>query len=98
MSATKVPNSEFLTKELTILNQSGLHARPAARFVTTASRFESEIFLEKDGEKMNGKSIIGLLVLGVEPGGKVTLHVKGVDACEAIAELEALVRRKFDEE
>ena len=47
---------------------------------------------------MNGKSILGLLILGVGPGNKVTLHVKGVDASEAIAALEALVSRKFDEE
>ena len=98
MSAKKVRTVEFLTKELTIINRSGLHARPAAMFVTTASRFDSDIFVEKNGERMNGKSIIGLLVLGVGPGSTVTPHVKGVDASEAITELEALVNRKFDEE
>ena len=98
MSAKKDPTGEFLTKELTIANRSGHHARPAALFVTTASRFDSEIFVEKDGERMNGKSIIGLLVLGIGPGTTVTLHVKGVDASSALAELEALVTRKFDEE
>jgi phosphocarrier protein HPr len=54
--------------------------------------------VEKDGEKINGKSIMGLMMLAAGPGSKVTLHVKGVDASAAIIELEALVKRKFDEE
>ncbi|HTV43428.1 MAG TPA: HPr family phosphocarrier protein [Candidatus Sulfotelmatobacter sp.] len=98
MSAKKLPNSEFLIKELTISNKLGIHARPAALFVKTANRFACEIFVEKDGEKINGKSIMGLMMLAAGPGSKVTLHVRGADAAAAIAELEALVQRKFDEE
>jgi phosphocarrier protein HPr len=98
MSAKKLPNSEFLVKELTISNKLGIHARPAALFVKTANRFACEIFVEKDGEKINGKSIMGLMMLAAGPGSKVTLHVRGTDAAAAIAELEALVQRKFDEE
>jgi phosphocarrier protein HPr len=98
MSAKKLPNSEFLTKELIISNKLGIHARPAALFVKTANRFACEIFVEKDGEKINGKSIMGLMMLAAGPGSKVTLHVRGTDATQAIAELEALVQRKFDEE
>ena len=98
MSAKKLPNSEFLTKELIISNKLGIHARPAALFVKTANRFTCEIFVEKDGEKINGKSIMGLMMLAAGPGSKVTLHVRGADAVQAIAELEALVQRKFDEE
>jgi phosphocarrier protein HPr len=99
MSAKKSPNNEFLTKELTISNKLGIHARPAALFVKTANRFACDIFVEKDGERINGKSIMGLMMLAAGPGSKVTLHVKGTDAAEAIAELEALVvQRKFDEE
>ena len=99
MSAKKLPNSEFLVKELTISNKLGIHARPAALFVKTANRFACEIFVEKDGEKINGKSIMGLMMLAAGPGSKVTLHVRGADAAAAIAELEALVvQRKFDEE
>jgi phosphocarrier protein HPr len=80
MSAQKVNAAEFLTKELTILNKSGLHARPAAMFVKTANRFGCEIFVEKDGEKINGKSIMGLMMLAAGPGSKVTLYIKGADA------------------
>jgi phosphocarrier protein len=98
MSAKKTDAPEFLTKELTIANKSGIHARPAAMFVKIANRFGSDIFVEKDGEKINGKSIMGLMMLAAGPGSKVTLHVKGADADAAIAELEALVQRKFDEE
>jgi phosphocarrier protein HPr len=98
MSAKKLPNSEFLTKELIISNKLGIHARPAALFVKTANRFACEIFVEKDGEKINGKSIMGLMMLAAGPGSKVILHVRGTDAPQAIAELEALVQRKFDEE
>jgi phosphocarrier protein len=98
MTAKSIPNSEFLTRELTIGNKSGIHARPAAMFVKTANRFACDIFVEKDGEKINGKSIMGLMMLAAGPGSKVTLHVKGTDALIAIAELEALVKRKFDED
>jgi phosphocarrier protein len=98
MSAKKATDAEFLTKELVILNKSGIHARPAAMFVKIANRFGSDIFVEKDGEKINGKSIMGLMMLAAGPGSKVILHIKGADAPAALAELEALVQRKFDEE
>jgi len=97
MSAKKT-DTEFLTKELTIANKSGIHARPAAMFVKIATRYGSEIFVEKDGEKINGKSIMGLMMLAAGPGSKVTVHAKGADAPAAMAELEALVQRKFDED
>ena len=98
MSAKKLPDGGFLIKELTIVNKSGIHARPAAMFVKVANRFGCDIFVEKDGEKINGKSIMGLMMLAAGPGSKVTLHVKGNDASAAIAELEELVNRKFDED
>ena len=97
MSAKKLPDG-VLIKELTILNKSGIHARPAALFVKTANKFGSDIFVEKDGEKINGKSIMGLMMLAAGPGSKIILHVKGADAAAAIADLESLVQRKFDEE
>jgi phosphocarrier protein HPr len=98
MSAKKAADGEFSIKELTIENKLGIHARPAAMFVKTANRFTSDIFVEKDGEKINGKSIMGLMMLAAGPGSKLVLHVRGADAEAAIAEIEALVKRKFDEE
>jgi len=98
MSAKQLPDGKVLTKELTISNKLGIHARPAAVFVKTANRFASEILVEKDGEKINGKSIMGLMMLAAGPGSKLTLHVRGDDASQAIEELKALVERKFDEE
>src|SRR5476649_1103139 len=98
MSAKKLADGEFSTKELTVSNKLSIHARPAAMFVKTANRFACDIFVEKDGEKINGKSILGLMMLAAGPGSKRTLHVKGADAQAAIAEIEALVKRKFDEE
>jgi phosphocarrier protein HPr len=98
MSAKKIAEGGVLTKELTIANKSGIHARPAAMFVKIANRFGCDIFVEKDGEKINGKSIMGLMMLAAGPGSKVTLHVKGSDGPAAIAELEELVKRKFDED
>src|ERR1700723_714976 len=99
MSAKKPAEGEKTqTKEMTVVNKLGIHARPAALFVKTANRFACDIFVEKDGEKVNGKSIMGLMMLAAGPGSKVTLHVKGEDATSAIAELEALVKRKFDED
>jgi phosphocarrier protein len=99
MSAKKPPETgEVLTKELTVINKLGIHARPAAMFVKIANRFRCDIFVEKDGEKVNGKSIMGLMMLAAGPGSKLTVHAQGADAHQAIVELEALLKRKFDEE
>jgi phosphocarrier protein len=98
MSAKKSDETESLTRELMIANKSGIHARPAAMFVKVAARYGCDIFVEKDGERINGKSIMGLMMLAAGPGSKVTLHAKGADANDAIGALEALVKRKFDEE
>ena len=98
MSAKKLPDNEFLTKELTIANKLGIHARPAALFVKTANRFACEIFVEKDGEKINGKSIMGLMMLAAGPGSKLIVNCDGDDCQEALTEIEALIKRKFDEE
>ena len=99
MSSKKSPEtSAVLTKELTVINKLGIHARPAAMFVKIANRFRCDIFVEKDGEKVNGKSIMGLMMLAAGPGSKLIVHAQGADAYQAIAELEALLQRKFDEE
>ena len=99
MSAKKADDDNWLmTKELLVSNKLGIHARPAAMFVKVANRFTCDIFVEKDGEKVNGKSIMGLMMLAAGPGSKLTIHAQGADAQLAIAEIEALVKRKFDEE
>jgi phosphocarrier protein HPr len=98
MSAKTVPGENLMIKEFLVLNKLGIHARPAALFVKTANRFACEIFVEKDGEKVNGKSIMGLMMLAAGPGSKLTVHATGPDAPKALVELENLIKRKFDEE
>jgi len=98
MSAKKIADADLFTKELTVVNKQGIHARPAAMFVKTANRFACDIFVEKDGEKINGKSIMGLMMLAAGPGSKITIHANGDDGLQAIAEIESLLKRKFDEE
>lgn len=99
MSAKKLSAEESnLTKDLFVSNKLGIHARPAALFVKTANRFQCDVFVEKDGEKVNGKSIMGLMMLAAGPGSKLTIITQGSDASSALAEIEALMNRKFDEE
>ncbi len=86
------------TKELTIVNRLGLHARPSAMFVKTAGKFRAEIWVEKDGERINGKSIMGLMMLAAGQGSKLLITAEGADADKALVELEAIVLRKFDED
>ena len=83
---------------MVVRNKLGIHARPAAMFVKTANRFECDVFVEKDGEKVNGKSIMGLMMLAAGPGSKLHVRAEGEDAARAVAELDALLQRKFDEE
>ncbi|MGO8929399.1 MAG: HPr family phosphocarrier protein [Limisphaerales bacterium] len=99
MSAkTATIGSAVMTKDFLVSNKLGIHARPAAMFVKTANRFSCEIFVEKDGEKVNGKSIMGLMMLAAGPGSKVTVHAQGHDASQALSEIETLMNRKFDED
>jgi len=78
-------------KEIVVKNAQGLHARPAAMFVQIASRYNSAVTIQKDDEKVNGKSIMGILTLGVQPGTKVILEVDGEDADKVVMELENLL-------
>jgi phosphocarrier protein HPr len=89
----------MIKKEVTIKNKLGLHARPASLFVKTAGRFESTIKIEKDGIEVNGKSIMGVMMLAAEKGSTITILAEGNDEKEAIEALEELIiERKFDEE
>ncbi len=86
-----------VTREVTVTNQLGIHARPAAAFVRLANKFESDIIIEKDGEQVNGKSIMGLLMLGAAHGSRLKLIATGRDAEAAIKSLEELFASKFGE-
>jgi phosphocarrier protein len=85
-------------QKVEIVNRAGLHARPAAELVKLAGSFRSEIHVEKDGLRVNGKSIMGVLMLAAEQGSELTLTANGEDAQEAIRALTELVRRGFEEE
>jgi phosphocarrier protein HPr len=89
---------EKVEKEITIVNRLGLHARPAAMFVRIVSRFRCEIWVAKEGEEINGKSIMGLMMLAAGQGSKLRLRAVGPDAAEAIKEIEELIQSRFNEE
>jgi phosphocarrier protein HPr len=80
-----------------IKNKLGLHARPAASFVKKASEFASTIFIEKDGTTVNGKSIMGLLMLACPLGSKITLRIEGSDEQQALRDLGKLIEDGFNE-
>ena len=85
-------------REVTIQNRFGIHARPAALFVKTANRFQSDISVEKDGQRVSGKSIIGLMTIEGYQGASLRLSASGPDATEALDALEDLVLQKFFED
>jgi phosphocarrier protein len=82
----------------TIKNRLGLHARAAALLVKTANKFASEVTIEKDGLEVNGKSIMGILMLAASKGTKITLKVEGRDSVQALQTLGRLIENKFGEE
>lgn len=85
---------EPLRKEITIKNKQGLHARPAALFVQIASKYDANVTIEKDGARVNGKSIMGILTLGAQTGLTVILEVEGPEAEKSLQELETLLTRE----
>lgn len=98
LSKNETGGASRLTREITILNRYGLHARPAALFVKTSNRFKSEIWVEKDGEEVNGKSIMGLMMLAAGHGSKLRVSATGSDAEKFLKEIEDLVAKRFHEE
>jgi phosphocarrier protein HPr len=87
-----------IEREATIVNSEGLHARPAARIVRLASTFNAEIEISKDGVGVNGKSIIGVMMLAAECGSSITIRAQGSDAEQAAEALAALVASGFGEQ
>ena len=87
-----------VSREVRISNQRGLHARASAKFVNLAANLPVSIEVEKDGNRVCGTSIMGLMMLGAAKGDSITIHVRGDGACEALEELAALVEGRFGED
>jgi phosphocarrier protein len=97
MDKTETTASTQLVKELLVQNKMGIHARPAAMIVRITNKFKADVYVEKDEEQVNGKSIMGLMMLAAGKGSLVRFLATGEDAPQLLAELEALFARKFDE-
>ena len=85
-------------KEVEIINRLGLHARPCSKFVKLASTFKAEIWVSKDDESVNGKSIMGLMMLAAGQGSKLQIRCEGPDAERALEEIEELIKGRFNED
>ena len=90
--------TQKVEKDIAIINRLGLHARPAAMFVRIASRYRAEIWVSKEGEEVNGKSIMGLMMLAAGQGSKLRVRCEGSDADKALEELETLINSRFNED
>ena len=88
----------MLEREITIINRLGLHARAAAKFVKVANRFKASVRIEKDGNMIDGKSILGILTLAAVQGSKIVLRISGQDEGSAMKALNSLIENRFDEE
>ena len=88
----------MIERGLSIRNRLGLHARAAAKFVQTASRFKSDVKIRKNGEEVDGKSILGLLLLAASQGTEIVVAVSGEDEDAAFEAVQGLVERRFDED
>ena len=92
------PGATKAEKEIAIVNRLGLHARPAALFAQVANRFRADVWVEKDSTQVNGKSILGLMMLGASQGSKLRIRVEGQDAYEAMRKIERLIQAWLDED
>ena len=87
-----------ISQNVQIKNKLGMHARAAAKFVKLASTFKSKIELERQKQRVNGKSIMGVMMLAASKGMQITIHAEGNDAKESINQLEQLINNRFDED
>jgi len=87
-----------ISKNIEIINKLGLHARAAAKLVQLASGFSSHIEIEKNSQRVNGKSIMGVMMLAAGKGSEITLHANGDDEEESILKIEELINNRFDED
>jgi phosphocarrier protein len=88
----------MIKKKVIIKNKLGLHARAAVKFMNLANRFASSVRIEKDGNEIDGKSILGILTLAAVQGSEITLKISGPDETQALNALVALIEKKFYEE
>ncbi len=89
---------EAITQDIEIINKLGLHARAAAKFVSIASGFSSHVDVEKNGQRINGKSIMGVMMLAAAKGSSITLHIDGDDSQACVNALTSLINNRFDED
>lgn len=88
----------MISTQITIINKLGLHARAASKFVTTANQFSSDVFLDKAGQRVNAKSIMGVMMLAASKGTELSLEVEGSDEETCSQAIIDLINNKFDEE
>ena len=98
MSHSAAENNSKIAREYVIQNRYGIHARPAAMLVKTASKFQADVTLEKGAVRVSGKSIMGLMTMEASCGAKIRVVAEGVDAEQALDEIERLFKNKFYEE
>ncbi|AXE29365.1 HPr family phosphocarrier protein [Chromobacterium phragmitis] len=87
----------MLRSEVEIINKLGLHARASSKFTQLASRYKSDIFISRNNRRVNGKSIMGVMMLAAAKGAKVELEISGEDEQQALEALTALINNRFDE-
>ena len=98
METSATPSAgSAIERFLVVQNKMGIHARPAAMIVRLTSKFRGEVFFEKDDEQVNGKSIMGLMMLAAGRGSKIRVTAQGADGEQLLKDLEALFERRFDE-
>jgi phosphocarrier protein len=91
-------SGQMLSKELVVQNKMGIHARPAAMIVRITNKFKADVFVEKEEEQVNGKSIMGLMMLAAGKGSVLRITAEGEDATTVLTEIEELIRTRFGEE
>ncbi len=87
----------MISKDFTINNKLGLHARPSAQLTQVAGRYESEVFIAKNGRRVNAKSIMGVMMLAAGPGATVTVDAEGIDEQQAVDAIGVLIESGFGE-
>lgn len=95
---TEQPAGAWICSDLEIVNQRGLHARASAKFVQVCERYEASVTVEKDGTKVGGRSIMGLMLLAAAKGSTVHVCAKGADAADALQAIEELLAQRFGED